>query len=221
MPAPSLADGAFATLPETQRRIVVAAVAAFADRGFHATTTRDIALAAGLSPAGLYVHYPSKAAVLAQVSRTGHEATLELVRTVLEDPQDTSSADRLRAVVETFTAWHARHHLVARVVQYELAALPAADHAEVAALRRRIEGLVEAEVRRGVARGELAVDEPHAATRAVLSLCIDVARWFDPTGRESPQDVARLYGTLVLRMLGASTPPDVRTDDQHATPEDA
>src|SRR3954451_22531657 len=212
---------AFVELGDTRRRIVDAAVAAFAERGYHATTTRDIALAAGLSPAGLYVHYPSKAAVLAQVSRTGHEATLELVRAVLEDPRDPSSADRLRAVVETFASWHARPHLVARVVQYELAALPAGDHAEVAALRRRIEGLVEAEVGRGVARGELTVDEPHAATRAVLSLCIDVARWFDPAGRESPQDVARLYGTLVLRMLGACTPPDVRPPTEHGTPETA
>ena len=212
MTTPSLADGAFAPLPQTQRRIVDAAVTAFAQRGFHATTTRDIALGAGLSPAGLYVHYPSKAAVLAQVSRVGHEATLELVRAVLDDATQRSSAGRLRALVEAFTAWHAQHHLMARVVQYELAALPSDDRAEVAALRRRIESLVEAEVRRGVSRGELVVERPHAATRALLSLCIDVARWYDPTGRESPQDLAHLYGTLVLRMLGARTPPDVRDD---------
>jgi AcrR family transcriptional regulator len=216
--APILADGAFEALPETRRRIVVAAVAAFAERGFAATTTRDIALGAGLSPAGLYVHYPSKAAVLAQVSRVGHEATLQLVRSVLEDPRDLGPTQRLRGLAEAFTAWHARHHLVARVVQYELAALPPEDHAEAAALRRRIEGLVEDEVRRGVATGELDVPEPHAVTRAVLSLCIDVARWYDPGGRESPQDLARLYGTLVLRMLGARH-PDVRTDDVHPTPE--
>ena len=219
--APSLSDGAFGTLPETQRRIVLAAVEAFADRGFHATTTRDIATGAGLSPAGLYVHYPSKAAVLAQVSRTGHEATLDLVRGVLEDGRDEPTPDRLRRVVEIFTAWHARHHLVARVVQYELAALPAPDRAEVARLRRGIEGLVEAEVRRGVARGELSVEQPHAATRALLSLCIDVARWYDPAGRESPEDVARLYGTLVLRMLGAHTLPDVQPQTANLTPETA
>ena len=221
MVATTLADGAFETLPETQRRIVLAAVEAFADRGFHATTTRDIATGAGLSPAGLYVHYPSKAAVLAQVSRAGHEATLELVRGVLDDGRDGPAPERLRRVVETFTAWHARHHLVARVVQYELAALPPADRADVARLRRGIEGLVEAEVRRGVARDELVVEEPHAVTRAVLSLCIDVARWFDPTGRESPQDVARLYGTLVLRMLGARAQPDVPPPSEHATTEQA
>lgn len=206
MAASTLADDAFAVLPQTPRRIVVAAVTAFAEKGFHATTTRDIAQGAGLSPAGLYVHYPSKAAVLAQVSLVGHQATLDLVQAALDESAGTGPAlatERLRRVVETFTSWHARHHLVARVVQYELSALPPADRAAVAGLRRRIEGLVEAEVRRGIAGGELAVAEPHAATRAVLSLCIDVARWFDPAGRESPDDVARLYGTLVLRMLGA------------------
>ena len=38
-------------------RLLEAAVAAFADRGFHGTTTRDIATAAGLSPAAVYVHH--------------------------------------------------------------------------------------------------------------------------------------------------------------------
>ncbi|GAB3597391.1 TetR/AcrR family transcriptional regulator [Angustibacter peucedani] len=205
MTSPPLAPDAFVDLGDTQRRIVDAAVAAFAERGYHATTTRDIALAAGLSPAGLYVHYPSKAAVLAQVSRLGHEAALRLVETALGPTAPGGPVERLRRCVETFTSWHARHHTVARVVQYELGALEGEDRAEVARTRRAIEHLVEDEVRRGVAAGVLAVDDPHAVTRAVLSLCIDVARWYDPAGRESPDDVAALYGRLVLRMLGAPT----------------
>jgi AcrR family transcriptional regulator len=201
--AAPLAVDAFAALPDTARRIVDAAIETFAERGYHATTTRDIALGAGLSPAGLYVHYPSKAAVLAQVSLLGHDAALRLVQTALADDAQPSSPARLRQCVETFTAWHAMHHEVARVVQYELGALAPADRAEVARRRREIEALVEGEVRRGVERGELSVDDPHGVTRAVLSLCIDVARWYDPAGRESPHDVAALYGRLVLRMLGA------------------
>jgi AcrR family transcriptional regulator len=198
LPAPD----AFAALPATRRRIVAAAVDAFARRGFHATTTRDVALGAGLSPAGLYVHYASKTALLAEVSRIGHEAALGLVAAEL-GPQAPPgpAAERLRRTVETFTSWHARHHLVARVVQYELTALDPDDRADVVRLRREIEALVEAEVRRGVT-------DPHTTTRAVLSLCIDVARWYDPAGREAPDDVGRLYGTLVLRMLGASHQED-------------
>ncbi len=213
MTAQRVDPDAFVELGETRRRIVDAAVEAFADRGFHATTTRDIALAAGLSPAGLYVHYASKAAVLGEVSRRGHEAALRLVQTALADDAPGSCAERLRGCVETFTSWHARHHTVARVVQYELGALDGDDRAAVASTRRAIERLVEAEVRRGVGSGELAVDDPHAATRAVLSLCIDVARWYDPRGRESPDDVAALYGRLVLRMLGAATGARATTED--------
>jgi len=213
--AAPLAVDAFSGLPDTARRIVDAAIETFAERGYHATTTRDIALGAGLSPAGLYVHYPSKAAVLAQVSLLGHDAALHLVQTALADAEP-SSAARLRTCVETFTAWHALHHKVARVVQYELGALAPDDRAQVASRRRTIEALVEDEVRRGVARGELAVDDPHGVTRAVLSLCIDVARWYVPAGRESPQDVATLYGSLVLRMLGAAPgrPTTSSTEDQ-------
>ncbi|MGH3948978.1 MAG: helix-turn-helix domain-containing protein, partial [Pseudonocardiaceae bacterium] len=56
--------------PEAARRLMVAAIESFARQGFHATTTRDIATAAGMSPAALYVHYPSKSAVLSAISRS-------------------------------------------------------------------------------------------------------------------------------------------------------
>jgi AcrR family transcriptional regulator len=188
--------------PAASRRMVLAAIDAFAERGYHATTTRDIAGRAGLSPAALYVHYPSKAALLAEISRTGHEAALALVERSLKragaDP-----VDRLRAVVHDFVVWHAEHHRVARVVQYELAALPEDAAPAVAELRRRIEGLVEAEIVSGVAAGRMSVDDPRGVARAILSLCVDVSRWFDPRGRDQAQEIAALYAELAARMVGA------------------
>ncbi|MEV4331093.1 helix-turn-helix domain-containing protein [Streptomyces sp. NPDC049597] len=47
------------------------AEAAFADRCFHGTPTRDIASTAGMSPAALYVHHKSKEELLHLISRTG------------------------------------------------------------------------------------------------------------------------------------------------------
>lgn len=41
---------------DVARRLVLSAVDSFARRGYHATTTRDISVGAGLSPAALYVH---------------------------------------------------------------------------------------------------------------------------------------------------------------------
>ena len=198
-------------LPATARRLLGAAVDSFAERGFHATTTRDIASRAGLSPAGLYVHYPSKSALLGHLSRVGHEAALRLVQRTLALTGE--SPRRLHALVAAFVAWHAEHHTVARVVQYELRSLDPDDRAAVTALRRELERLVEAEIRRGVAAGTLTTPHPRQATRAILSLAVDVARWYDPKGAESPARLGRIYADLALRMLGAEADQGGAGDD--------
>ena len=64
---------------DARTRLLAAAVAAFAAKGFHGTTTRDISTAAGMSPAALYVHHRSKEELLHQISLAGHERTLALV----------------------------------------------------------------------------------------------------------------------------------------------
>ncbi|MDH6109686.1 AcrR family transcriptional regulator [Kitasatospora sp. MAP12-15] len=188
--------------PEAARRLLLAAVESFATRGFHATTTRDIATAAGMSPAALYIHYPSKAALLAEISRQGHAATLALVEEAAAHSDDPLC--RMRRLVEEFTAWHARGHTVGRIVNYELRALPAEDFEVVAELRRRIEDTVKKVIEDGVAAGVFNTPEPRTAARAVTSLGIDVARWYSERSSETPQQLGERYGVLVLRMLGAS-----------------
>lgn len=181
------------------RELVRAGFEEFATRGFAATTTRDIARAAGLSPAGLYVHYPSKAALLLVLSRAGHEAAA----TVLEEAlaADLPPVERLARTVGRFAAWHARHHRVARVVQYELGSLEPEGYAEVAALRRRMQARLADEIEAAVATGDADVPDVAGTARACLSLCIDVCRWYDPAGAQAPDDVADLYTELARRWL--------------------
>jgi AcrR family transcriptional regulator len=196
--------------PPAARRLLTGAVEAFAERGFQATTTRDIASRAGMSPAALYVHYPSKERLLFEISLYGHRAALEIL-TQAEAGTESSAvaigssrtpADRLRAMVSAFTAWHAEHHTIARVVQYELAALSPEHFAEVATIRRAISALIEQVLTDGVADGSFAVDDLHGTTLAVLSLSIDVARWYSPA-RQDPGKLGALYADLALRMVQA------------------
>ncbi|KAA9154835.1 TetR/AcrR family transcriptional regulator [Amycolatopsis acidicola] len=188
--------------PEAARRLMLAAVESFASRGYHATTTRDIAAAAGMSPAALYVHFPSKAALLFAISKSGHEQTLTLVESVAK--RDEPAKERIRKIVEDFVSWHARRHTVARVVQYELQALPEQEYAVVADLRRRIEQHMREVIAEGVEQGELSVGDLRTAARAVLSLGVDVARWYSDRIGKTPKALAKEYGELVLRMLGAT-----------------
>jgi AcrR family transcriptional regulator len=186
--------------PAAARRLLTGAIDAFAERGFQATTTRDIASRAGMSPAALYVHYPSKERLLFEISLYGHRAALEILS---EADAGDSPADRLRGMVSAFTAWHAEHHTIARVVQYELAALSPEHLAEVATIRRAISAKVENVLGDGVSDGTFAVDDLHGTTLAVLSLSIDVARWYDPVRRAAPRELGQLYADLALRMVAA------------------
>ncbi|WP_405936052.1 TetR/AcrR family transcriptional regulator [Streptomyces sp. NBC_00726] len=187
--------------PEAARRLLVAAVDAFAERGYHATTTRDIAGRAGMSPAALYIHYKTKEELLHRISRIGHDRALAVLEAAADG--DGTAAERLATAVRAFVLWHAERHTTARVVQYELDALGEEHRTEIIALRRRTDAVVRRIIGEGVASGEFDVPDVPGTTLAVLSLCIDVARWFNAQGSRTPDEVAELYAGLVLRMVAA------------------
>jgi AcrR family transcriptional regulator len=185
-------------------RLLEAAVEAFGAKGFHGTTTRDIATAAGMSPAAVYVHHRSKEELLYAVSREGHRTTLDLVRAAAAGPG--SPSERLAALAREFGRHHAEGHTWARIVNYELTALSPAHLEEIRALRIGIEQEVRTTIEAGVAAGEFDVPDVGMATTAVLSLGIDIARWYREDGRWSPADVGDHMAVLALRIVGVCRP---------------
>lgn len=185
----------------TRARLFEAAARAFAEKGFHGTTTRDIATAAGMSPAALYVHHRSKEELLYLISRTGHEQTLELVREAVASSGD--PAESLRRVIREFAVHHARGHVRARVVNYELSALSPEHLAEIREIRREVSAEIRGLVERGAASGAFDTPDPRAAATALLSLGVDIARWYSEDGDWSPEDVADRYVGIALRIVGA------------------
>jgi hypothetical protein len=62
--------------------------------------------------------------------------------------------------------------------------------------------LLAAELAAGVAAGAFDVPELDATTLAILSLCIDLARWYHPSeDHKTSDEVGRLYADLVARMI--------------------
>jgi AcrR family transcriptional regulator len=189
---------------DSSRRLLLAALAAFAKHGFQAATTREIGEGAGMSPAAVYVHYKSKSDLLYEISRIGHQSVLDDVEEALRDaPQDPEQ--RIRRFVAAFAKWHADHHVVARVIQYELKALPPRQFRRIAELRNRFEGLLATELEAGAHAGVFDIADLEATRLAILSLCIDLARWYHPSDDHKTSDeVGQLYADLVVRMIRPS-----------------
>ena len=186
---------------QTRGRLLRAAVEAFAERGFHGTTTRDLAAAAGMSPAAVYVHYPSKEDLLYQLSLAGHRKTLSLIDE--HDDDGVAPAIRLHRLIRAFALHHAADHTTARIVNYELASLTPEHLDEIRALRREITRRVRAVIDDGVAAGAFATGDPRAVTLAILSMNIDIARWYVDGGSMQPDALADSYADLALRMVEA------------------
>jgi hypothetical protein len=49
--------------------------------------------------------------------------------------------------------------------------------------------------------GEFSISDVPGTSRAMLSLGIDVSRWYSPHGLTPMEDVGRLYGELAMRMV--------------------
>ncbi|MEV6102268.1 MULTISPECIES: TetR/AcrR family transcriptional regulator [unclassified Nocardia] len=186
---------------ETRARLLDAAVAAFAERGFHGATTRDITSIAGLSTAAIYVHHRSKEELLYQVSHTGHLDTLERMREAVAASDD--PVEQLVAVMRQFAIHHARAHTVARVINYELAALSPEHQREIKEIRHVIDTEMRQLIERGVDAGVFDNPNPRMAAVALLSLGIDLARWYREGGPLSPEEIGDYYVDLALRIVGA------------------
>ena len=66
--------------------------------------------------------------------------------------------------------------------------------------RFAISTLIEKVLADGVSDGSFAVDDLPGTTLAILSLSIDVARWYSPARRD-PGSLGVLYADLALRMV--------------------
>ena len=186
---------------DSVQRLIDAAVDAFSDKGFHATSTRDIAARANMSPAGVYVHFASKEDLLFQLCQRGHLLALDVV--VTARTSGNTPPAQLAAIVSAFACWHAEHYRTARIVQYEFPHLTPEHRDEVLAVRKQIDAVVKDVLLAGVARGDFDVLDVAVTTLAVQSLTIDVARWYVPGMRRTPQAIGAAYADLALRLVRA------------------
>lgn len=186
--------------PGSRARLLAAAIDAFSTKGFHGTTTRDIAAAAGMSPAALYVHHRTKEELLHLISREGHDRTLALCEAAVA--AGGTSVEQLDRLIEDFVRHHAVNHTSARIVNYEMAALTEEHQVEIGEQRRRIDRVVRDLLERGAAAGDFVTSDPAMTASALLSLGIDVARWYRDDRGWTPDDVAAHYVELARRMAG-------------------
>jgi AcrR family transcriptional regulator len=188
--------------PETREAIHQAAIELFARLGYHATSMRAIASAAGIRPAAIYHWYPSKEAILVELQDDFMARLTERVVAATERYQ--RPALRLAAAVREHVVFHGLHTKAAFVTDSEIRALTEEPRRALIAQRDEYQARFSAMIRDGIRDGSLRSSDAQVATYAILLQCTGVALWFDADGPLNLDQVAEIHVELVLGSLGAS-----------------
>lgn len=196
--------------PVLRGQILARASELFYERGYAATSIRDVAEAVGISSSTMYHHFTNKQEVLRSIvvgfMVDFNAATLP----VLADGSRTVT-DRLDEVIRIHIEMSDDRRpelLVGNPIRY---ALSVDEQEEGIALQARYHDAVLALVEGGRATGELDVRDAGIATMALLDMLNGIREWYAPDGRLDREEVVQDYIALARNLLRARDAADTES----------
>ena len=178
------------------------ALTLFAERGYRATSMRDIAEALGMRAPSLYNHVRSKEALLIEIMNSAMDRALADLRAAISNTDDV--IEQLRHATESLVLQFLFYPREVTVSNNEIRSLNEPHRTKIIAKRdeygREFRDLIE----RGCSLGLFHVESPRLASYAILEMGNGAKVWFRKGGLYSEADVARQYSEFALRIVGVT-----------------
>lgn len=189
----------------TRNRLLIAAVKLFADRGYEASSMRELAAEVGVKAPAIYNHFDSKTDVL---STAVDYALSDFLSTVLTDLEDYDESQRLFELLRRHARYKTNDVALSRAqdklvdADFLRRVLPAASYdrymAALAGYRAIVRDLV-------VAAAPHAQDDPAVNLPVLVSALIEVvdrvSSWFRPDGSLTGDEIADQCVIVARRMV--------------------
>ena len=174
----------------------------FAERGYGATTVRDIADEAGILSGSLYHHFPSKEAMVDEILSSFLDELFTNYRTIMA--QDLGARQKLEAVVVESFAGIDRHHHAVAIFQNEAKHLAQSQRfAYLGERNREFRALWQQILGEGVRTGAFRPLDIDLVYRFIRDTVWVAVSWYRPGGRMSAQHVAAQYLDILLDGIAA------------------
>ena len=185
----------------TRRRIVEAAMAVFAEKGYHDAAVDDIVRVSDTSKGAIYFHFPNKQAIFL--------ALVDFLAGQLIDRMETAIAAergaiaRVDAALTSVLTAFASHRSLARILMVEVVGLGHGFDPKLLEVRSRLTGAIRKHLDRAVADGSIPPQDTETAARVWLGAINEVVvRWLCADGRESLETSLPSLRALLLRSVG-------------------
>ena len=189
-------------LNETEKRIREVALRLFAQKGFEATSTREIAAEAGLTVAGLYYYVGTKEELLLHIVLDISNA---LLRSAVSISAGNDSAEqKLARLVQLHVWFHGAYAQASRVVDIEIRALTGEAREQAQRIRDQYEAEWRSAVAQGNAAGVFEGQDAKLAAIALIEMGRGISHWYNPHGNLSLPDICHMYVDWALGLLRAT-----------------
>lgn len=187
---------AVASRESTDQRILRAATLLFYEKGYHATTMREVAAAVGIKAASLYNHYAGKEELLVRIAAGVMEELLAGGREAIAPHGE--PAERLRALIRWHVVYHAEERFRARVADEQLHAISPGRREAVLRVRDAYTGLFKEILEEGRERDGWRVPSVPVITFGIGGMCTFVDTWYREDGPLAAEEIAAIYADFVL-----------------------
>ncbi len=178
-------------------QILKAALQLFREKGYHATTLRDVITAAGCSKGGFYHHFASKEDLLCLIHELFITYELERGREACKHKGTVSS--KLRQVIIDLVESIAFYRPHVTVFFEERRFLSSEKFSLVKQKRDEYEALIRGLVAEGIRNGEFRSDlDQRIVTFSIFGMCNWTYQWLRPDGSFTPRQVAEMFSDLIL-----------------------
>lgn len=183
----------------TRGEIIQAAAQIFREKGYHATSMRDIADAVKLQKASLYHHVDSKQEILFSILEHALDLLIADMRAVGDS--DLTAEEKLRLAMQVYIGRLADDADLSAVLLLEHRSLEDRFRVKHNRRRDRYESLWREMVREGIDRGEFRHLDSNIVTFALLGVQNWMITWFRQDGDLSSLEIADSFSDLFLEGL--------------------
>jgi TetR/AcrR family transcriptional regulator, cholesterol catabolism regulator len=178
-----------------KEQILKIAAQLFAAKGYHAVTLDEIAKRLNMQKASLYYYIKSKRALLEEISDILVAGAVDNLDKIPKS--NLSPVEKLRHFIVNQIIANTNSSDLTAILYDKTSSIDKGFYSRYNKFKKRGELDLQLILREGVAKGYFVIDDIQMASFLIFSACNWVYKWYKPSGRLKPEEIASAYIKLL------------------------
>jgi AcrR family transcriptional regulator len=174
----------------------------FRNKGYAATSMRDLAKEVGIEPASIYSHVKSKEALLQKICFRIADEFFDALQGILKE--DLSAEEKLSTAIDAHVGVILNNLDATTVFFHEWKHLSEPSLSEFKTLRNKYEKQFRSIIEAGIESGEFDEVDAHVSIKLLFAMMNSIYEWYNPKGKLKQKDIVRnIVETFVFGIVNS------------------